>query len=245
MWYTLAWTWLSFAFQSPNNGSCVNILTSHPIGPLLASRLCNTYVKAGPSRERSSSAQEQYLRRARYEWIQSQIEIHLTLSTHVITSLQGNLSSIREEFCRQIQCNLIQAPCGIDLPPVVVLYLIRNDSMARSNFMDTRLLNGCPFIIGEPLGKSIEEEGSSGEYGMHELASSVRDCWLRPAVPIWNVACGYRHTILLSTFGLCFSFGHGECGRLGHGDEMEQKHPKLITAMAGQIVCAAAAGRVR
>jgi hypothetical protein len=36
------------------------------------------------------------------------------------------------------------------------------------------------------------------------------------------VSCGHRHTALLTTTGELLTFGWGECGRLGHGDERER-----------------------
>ena len=43
------------------------------------------------------------------------------------------------------------------------------------------------------------------------------------------VACGYRHTALVTTCGLLLTCGHGETGRLGHGELGSQslmtRHP--------------------
>ena len=32
-----------------------------------------------------------------------------------------------------------------------------------------------------------------------------------------KVVCGYRHVAVIDAFKRLWTFGHGECGRLGHG----------------------------
>jgi alpha-tubulin suppressor-like RCC1 family protein len=55
-------------------------------------------------------------------------------------------------------------------------------------------------------------------------------------VAIWKVACGFRHTALISSTGQLYTFGHGECGRLGLGDEYSYSAPQLVTKLAMQGV---------
>ena len=57
-----------------------------------------------------------------------------------------------------------------------------------------------------------------------------------------TVACGYSHSLVLSKEGAAFSFGSGEKGRLGHGDEDDAFVPRMIEALAGEHLCAAACG---
>lgn len=42
-----------------------------------------------------------------------------------------------------------------------------------------------------------------------------------------QVACGFRHSALVTASGLVLTIGHGETGRLGHGDEEDALEPKV------------------
>ena len=50
------------------------------------------------------------------------------------------------------------------------------------------------------------------------------------------------HSMVLSDDGTVFSFGAGESGQLGHGDEADKCEPKVIEALRGHRVVAIAAG---
>lgn len=65
---------------------------------------------------------------------------------------------------------------------------------------------------------------------------------LPPSVRIASLAAGGSHTLAISTEGRVFSFGFGQGGRLGHGDEASQPTPRLVNALRGERVCAAAVG---
>ena len=57
------------------------------------------------------------------------------------------------------------------------------------------------------------------------------------------VACGEAHTLGVTRQGGVFSWGHGERGRLGHGDEEEHVVPAQVVGFArGQRTVTAAAG---
>ena len=43
-----------------------------------------------------------------------------------------------------------------------------------------------------------------------------------------QVACGHRHSALITAQGLLYTFGHGECGRLGHGNENTLAVPCVV-----------------
>jgi len=40
-----------------------------------------------------------------------------------------------------------------------------------------------------------------------------------------QVACGWQHTLALSSNGKVFAWGYGEDGQLGHGDKLDQTVP--------------------
>jgi len=43
-----------------------------------------------------------------------------------------------------------------------------------------------------------------------------------------HVACGYKHTAVITKSGELFTFGRGKYGRLGHGDFVDQVSPKKV-----------------
>ena len=45
---------------------------------------------------------------------------------------------------------------------------------------------------------------------------------------IHSVACGWQHTMALTSLGRVFTWGYGEDGQLGHSDANDQIHPKEI-----------------
>jgi alpha-tubulin suppressor-like RCC1 family protein len=59
---------------------------------------------------------------------------------------------------------------------------------------------------------------------------------------IKQVACGWHHTAALLDNGQLFTWGSGEYGRLGHGDEIRQASPKLVDTLNGKPVASVAAG---
>ena len=50
------------------------------------------------------------------------------------------------------------------------------------------------------------------------------------------------HSAILTTEGKVFTFGHGQGGRLGHGNEDSQLHPQLINALKDQVCIGVALG---
>ena len=46
--------------------------------------------------------------------------------------------------------------------------------------------------------------------------------------PVVEVAAGYMHTLARTASGRIYSWGNGEEGRLGHGDEDDRVEPKEI-----------------
>ena len=47
-------------------------------------------------------------------------------------------------------------------------------------------------------------------------------------VRVVGVAAGGNHSIALAADGRVFTFGRGECGVLGHGDEQDQRYPRVV-----------------
>ncbi|CAG4926206.1 unnamed protein product [Colias eurytheme] len=56
-----------------------------------------------------------------------------------------------------------------------------------------------------------------------------------------NIACGSAHSACVTARGHLYTWGMGEYGRLGHGDDVTQLAPKMVEALAGfrviQVAC--------
>ncbi|BFG02621.1 probable E3 ubiquitin-protein ligase HERC2 [Drosophila madeirensis] len=59
---------------------------------------------------------------------------------------------------------------------------------------------------------------------------------------IRDVACGSSHSAAISSQGELYTWGLGEYGRLGHGDNATQLKPKLVAALTGRRVIQVACG---
>ena len=58
-----------------------------------------------------------------------------------------------------------------------------------------------------------------------------------------SVSAGGLHSLTLTADGSVWSWGNGNYGRLGHGDEQRQWQPKKVEALAGQRVVTVSAGQ--
>ena len=58
---------------------------------------------------------------------------------------------------------------------------------------------------------------------------------------VCGVAAGMSHSLVVTSSGAVYSWGDGDSGRLGHGDESEQLVPKRVEAMQ-ERACGVAAG---
>eukprot|EP00966_Prymnesium_polylepis_P008387 193320-Prymnesium_polylepis.1 len=64
------------------------------------------------------------------------------------------------------------------------------------------------------------------------------------AVRVSSVSTSSIHTLALSEDGTVYSFGWGEYGKLGHGDEENQHTPRAIEGLRGGRACAVAAANL-
>jgi RCC1 and BTB domain-containing protein len=59
---------------------------------------------------------------------------------------------------------------------------------------------------------------------------------------ITAIACGWHHTAALTDSGQLYTWGSGEYGRLGHGDESRQNAPKVVEGLSGKSISFIACG---
>ncbi len=86
--------------------------------------------------------------------------------------------------------------------------------------------------------------GSDGRLGLGDYESrstpSLIDSILE--YEFSAIACGYLHSALLDKTGGVYTFGYGDYGQLGHGNEIKQCRPLKVHALADQRVVRLAAG---
>ncbi|XP_017066913.1 probable E3 ubiquitin-protein ligase HERC2 [Drosophila eugracilis] len=96
-------------------------------------------------------------------------------------------------------------------------------------------LDGKVFSWGEG------EDGKLG-HGNRTTLDKPRLVEALRAKKIRDVACGSSHSAAISSQGELYTWGLGEYGRLGHGDNATQLKPKLVAALAGRRVIQVACG---
>ena len=117
--------------------------------------------------------------------------------------------------------------------------------------LDTRV---CQLSAGSRHSLATDEAGAlyawgrggNGRLGLGEAAPEKQLVPARVALPagvrIRQASAGFRHSLLVASDGALYSCGHGEFGRLGHGDEEERWAPTRVAALKDTPVRAAAAG---
>ncbi len=75
-----------------------------------------------------------------------------------------------------------------------------------------------------------------------EMVKSPREVQALRGAKAVQVACGARHTVVLTDKAEVYTWGFGAEGRLGHGDEEDQRLPKRVEALQGLDIVDIAAG---
>ncbi|KAL3670432.1 hypothetical protein V7S43_004751 [Phytophthora oleae] len=143
------------------------------------------------------------------------------------------------------------------LPPLANnSLLVAGDALVNNEEISSRLTSvkadfdegpvpGLALVWGNPLGLSLDEEAriSDGARGAtlslrptSEDASGIRMASFPPPLRrVVQIACGYRHTALITDDRHLYTFGHGECGRLGHGTDEDCLDPRPVVYFSSLI----------
>lgn len=80
--------------------------------------------------------------------------------------------------------------------------------------------------------------GEDGQLGLGDTSDQDEPTYVDAlrGVGVRKIACGSGHTVVLSTEGEVYTWGRGDDGRLGHGDNGWKYVPRIIRSLAGQVV---------
>jgi Regulator of chromosome condensation (RCC1) repeat len=80
--------------------------------------------------------------------------------------------------------------------------------------------------------------GEDGQLGLGDTSDQDEPTYVDSlrGVGVRQIACGSGHTVVLSTEGEVYTWGRGDDGRLGHGDNGWKYVPRITQALAGQVV---------
>jgi alpha-tubulin suppressor-like RCC1 family protein len=59
----------------------------------------------------------------------------------------------------------------------------------------------------------------------------------------YEIACGSNHTIALTKDGKVYTWGRGDCGALGHGDQKTSETPTQVMSLAGTKIVHISSGK--
>lgn len=144
------------------------------------------------------------------------------------------------------------------LPPLANnSLLVAGDALVNNEEISSRLTSvkadfdegisvpGLALVWGSPLGLSLDEEARINDSTQSvplslrptsENVSGIRMASFPPPLRrVVQVSCGYRHTALITDDRHLYTFGHGECGRLGHGTEEDCVDPKPVVYFSSLI----------
>ncbi|KAK7864133.1 hypothetical protein R5R35_007650 [Gryllus longicercus] len=87
-------------------------------------------------------------------------------------------------------------------------------------------------------------EGDDGKLGHGNRLTLEKPRLLRrlKAKRVRDIACGSSHSAAITSAGELYTWGLGEYGRLGHGDNATQLRPRLVKALLGHRVVQVACG---
>jgi len=80
--------------------------------------------------------------------------------------------------------------------------------------------------------------GEDGQLGLGDTSDQDEPTYVDAlrGIGVRQIACGSGHTVVLSTEGEVYTWGRGDDGRLGHGDNGWKYVPWITRSLAGQVV---------
>ncbi|CAL4080435.1 unnamed protein product, partial [Meganyctiphanes norvegica] len=104
----------------------------------------------------------------------------------------------------------------------------------------------CTFVVHSDGGVSACGKGSYGRLGLGDSNNQVSPRRLNLDARVRRVSSSKGsdgHTIALSTTGQVYTWGDGDYGKLGHGNNVTQKYPRLVAGpLNGKVVRWVSAG---
>jgi alpha-tubulin suppressor-like RCC1 family protein len=78
--------------------------------------------------------------------------------------------------------------------------------------------------------------GEDGQLGVGDTSDLHEPTFVDAlrGVRVRQIACGSGHTVVLTTDGSVYTWGRGDDGRLGHGDNGWKYVPRLLQALSGK-----------
>ena len=129
--------------------------------------------------------------------------------------------------------------CNVATPrqiPVLHQYVVKKVAVHSGGKHALALtLDGKVFAWGE---------GEDGKLGLGNRLTMDKPRLIDSLLPkkIRDIACGSSHSAAITSSGELYTWGLGEYGRLGHGDNYNQYKPKLVQALVGKRIIQVACG---
>lgn len=181
----------------------------------------------------------------RSESLNSQGEVkHAKTARALSTESALTASAVRQDILWFVECYLIpSAQSGSWMVSGSTFSSVaRNISASFENSTNAggNPAPGVALVWGELFGLSLDEESQIATAPSESRLANLRpqpapgtaqiDLLKFPSSlrRVVQVSCGYRHTALVTDNRYLYTYGYGECGRLGHGDEESVESPTAV-----------------